>query len=341
MVSHMLTIASYAKAMFSPLAPIADRLPRWIVAGVAVMSVGAIPIAALMAQPQAASFTIAETGRSFAQLQDAVDAVGGGSGTIEVAPGVYDQCAIQRAGRITYRAAEAGTAVFNGGICEGKAALVLRGDGASVQGITFTNLTVPERNGAGIRLENGPLDVSQSWFRDSDQGILTVNGKDSLITIDKSTFTRLGTCAGRGGCAHSLYIGEYGELRVTRSRFEQGRGGHYVKSRASRNVIGDNSFDDSGGQGTNYMIDLPAGGTGAITGNWFVQGKDKENWSALIAVGAEGAKYASDGLEISGNDARLAPGITRQPAFVADWTGDRLAIGSNTLGPNLKPFESR
>ena len=337
----MLTIASYAKAMVSPLAFANPRLPRWIVAGVGVFAIAAIPLAALLAQPREAAFTIAGSGQGFARLQDAVDAVGEGDATILVAPGIHEQCAIQRAGSIEYRALEPGRTVFNGTICEGKAALVLRGQGARVHGLTFTNMRVPEKNGAGIRLENGTLDISQSWFRDSEQGILTVNGKESRITIDKSTFTRLGTCEGRGGCAHSIYVGEYGELVVTRSRFEEGRGGHYVKSRASRNVITDNSFDDTGGRGTNYMIDLPAGGSGAITGNWFVQGADKENWSTLIAIGAEGAKYLADGLVIERNDARLAPGIARQPVFVADWTGDRLAIGENRLGPNIKRFEAR
>ena len=62
---------------------------------------------------------------------------------------------------------------------------------------------------------------------------------------------------------------------MTRSRFEQGTGGHYLKSRAARNVIEGNSFDDANGHGTNYLIDLPNGGTGAIRGNWFVQGRDK------------------------------------------------------------------
>ena len=337
----MLTIVSYAKAMVSPFALAAERLPRWIVGGVAAFAVAAIPLAAVMAQPAASSFTIAGTGQGFASLQAAVDAIGDGDAAILIAPGIHEQCAIQRSGRIEYRAQEPGRTVLNGTICEGKAALVLRGEAARVTGLTFTNMRVPEKNGAGIRLENGTLDVSQSWFRDSEQGILTVNGKQSRITIDKSTFTRLGTCEGRGGCAHSIYIGDYGELVVTRSRFEEGRGGHYVKSRASRNTISDNSFDDTGGRGTNYMIDLPSGGAGSITGNWFVQGKDKENWSTLIAVGAEGAKYSSDGLVIEGNDARLAPGITRQPVFVADWTGDRLAVGRNALGPNLKPFETR
>ena len=134
--------------------------------------------------------------------------------------------------------------------CEGKAAFVLRGIGAEIRGITFSNMKVPDGNGAGIRLEKGNLTVSQSWFRDSQQGILAGIDTASSITIDKSTFTRLGTCEGPGGCAHSIYIGDYGSLSVTRSRFEAGRGGHYLKSRSRRVAVLYSSFDDTAGRGT-------------------------------------------------------------------------------------------
>ena len=130
-------------------------------------------------------------------------------------------------------------------------------------------------------------------------------------------------------------------MRVTRSRFEQGRGGHYVKSRAARVEIASSSFDDAGGKATNYMIDLPEGAAGQISNNWFVQGRDKENYSAFIAVAAEGQTHSSRGLAIAGNDARLAPGVERDSTFVADWSGDQLALGENALGPGLKRFEKR
>ena len=304
---------------------------------VAALAATTLPLAA----QQSAPFTVAETGRGYASLQGAVDAIGGGEGTVVFAPGTYNECAVQRAGRITYRASQPGKSALSGVACEGKGALVLGGDSATVIGLVFSDIAVPDRNGAGIRLESGELAVTQSWFRDSEQGILTAHDPNIRLRIDKSTFTRLGTCEGDGGCAHSIYTGEIGETAVTRSRFEAGTGGHYVKSRAARTIVEDSSFDDANGRGTNYMIDLPNGGNGRIVRNWFVQGRDKENWSAFIAVGAEQANYSSDGLVIADNDARLAPGLSRSPAFVADWTGDRLDIGNNELGAGLKPFERR
>ncbi|WEK45303.1 MAG: right-handed parallel beta-helix repeat-containing protein [Candidatus Andeanibacterium colombiense] len=309
----------------------------WLACTVAAIATSDGP---LSAQAGAPPYKIVETGRFYGSLQQAVDAIGSGKGSIAVSPGLHSDCAVQSAGDVTYLAAEPGKAVFDGVTCEGKAALVLRGRSASVSGLVFQNMQVPDFNGAGIRLEHGDLTVAQSWFRDSQEGILSAEDPNGRIVIDKSTFTRLGTCEGGGGCAHSVYIGGYGQLRVTRSRFEQGRGGHYVKARAARVNIASSSFDDTGGRGTNYMIDLPAGSTGQITNNWFVQGTNKENYSALIAVGAEERRHSSDGLQIAGNDARLAP-KANPTTFVADWTGDKLAVGENKLGQGIKRFEKR
>ncbi|WP_340588414.1 right-handed parallel beta-helix repeat-containing protein [Erythrobacter alti] len=308
---------------------------------VATLAIAAIPTAALLAQERGAPYTIAETGRGFDRLQDAVNAIGNARGTINIAPGRHTQCAVQTSGNISYLASEPGSVIFDGVTCEGKAALVLRGRGAEVSGLIFENMRVPDFNGAGIRLESGDLTVAQSWFRDSQQGILTASDTSARMVIDRSTFTRLGTCEGAGGCAHSVYTGDLAHVRITDSRFEQGRGGHYVKSRAARVDIAASSFDDAAGRATNYMIDLPGGASGQITNNWFVQGADKENHSAFIAVAAEGRSHDSRGLVVSGNVARLAPGVDRNTVFVADWSGEMGGIGENTLGRGLTRYEVR
>jgi hypothetical protein len=128
---------------------------------------------------------------------------------------------------------------------------------------------------------------------------------------------------------------------VTNSRFERGTGGHYVKARTGLVEIRNNSFDDTRGFETNYMIDLPAGSRGSIIGNEFVQGENKENYSAFIAVGAESISHSSTGLVISNNHASIAPGVRRSTTFVADWTKEPLRILSNQLGAGLKLFETR
>jgi len=312
------------------------RLPR-----ASLLLSALAPAIGASAQQAAAPFTLVETGAGFRHLADAIGAVGEGTGTILVADGTYRECAVQGAGTITIRARTRGGAIFDGATCEGKAALVLRGAGATIDGLVFRNLRVPDGNGAGIRLERGDLTVSDTAFRDSEEGILAGSDEQGRVVIDRSTFHGLGRCDRDLDCAHSLYIGHYGTLTITRSRFEAGRGGHYVKSRALRVDISDNSFDDSQGHATNYMIDLPAGATGRIDGNVMVQGRDKENYSAFIALGAEGGEQSSDGLEISGNRARFVPGVVRSSAFLADWTGARLALGDNILAQGISRYERR
>ena len=130
-------------------------------------------------------------------------------------------------------------------------------------------------------------------------------------------------------------------MTITNSRFERGQGGHYVKLRVPRVRITDNSFDDTQGNRTNYMIDLPEGGTGEIARNTFVQGARKENWSGMIVVAAEQRKYRSAGLSVHDNVASLAPGQEKSPAFVANVSGERLAIGANKLGAGVRPYEVR
>lgn len=287
------------------------------------------------------AFKVAESGRSYASLQAAVDAINDGEGTIIIAPGTYRQCAVQKAGVVAFRAAVPGQVVFDRETCEGKAALVLRGEAASVDGLIFQNMRVPDANGAGIRLEKGDLTVTRAIFRNSEQGILTAEDPTGEISIDRSTFSGLGRCDRGLSCAHSIYIGEYGSLTVTNSRFERGNGGHYVKSRAARISVTDSAFDDTRGKETNYMIDLPGGAVGSISRNVFVQGASKENYSAFITVAPEGRTQSSVGLSINANEASIAPGVERQTVFLADWSGDRIALGANRLGRGLKPFERR
>ena len=287
-----------------------------------------------------APFTVAETGRSYARLQEAVGAIGAGTGTIRIAPGTYRQCAVQEQGRIAYVAAELGRSVFERVTCEDKAALVLRGAGARVDGLVFTHLQVADGNGAGIRIEKGDLAVANTRFIDNQSGILSASDPTATITVDRSTFAGLGKDP-TGNGAHGIYVGGYGALTVTRSRFERGTGGHYLKSRAPRVTIVDNSFDDSAGQGTNYMIDLSNGAIGRIAGNSFEMGPNKDNYSTMITVAPEGAENPSTGLVVENNRAWLTPAFRWKTTFVGNWSGDRVTLRTNQLAERIAPYADR
>ncbi|HEX8586242.1 MAG TPA: right-handed parallel beta-helix repeat-containing protein [Allosphingosinicella sp.] len=295
----------------------------------------------LLAQGAGGPFRVRETGKGFGTLQDAVTAIGSGRGTILIAPGRHRQCAVQDAGDVTFKAEQPGTAILDSTACEGKAALVLRGRSSTVEGLIFQGITVPDANGAGIRMEKGALVVRESLFRDSESGILSAADPTGTILVERSTFSGLGRCDRGLSCAHSIYIGEFGSLVVRRSRFERGTGGHYVKSRAPRVEVTDSSFDDVAGRTTNYMIDLPAGAEGLIARNVFVQGRGKENYSAMITVAGEGRVQSSAGLVVRDNDASLAPGMDKPTSFVADWSGEVTRIDANRLGPRIGRYEKR
>jgi len=287
-----------------------------------------------------APFLVAETGESFGSLQQAVAAIGPGSGTIRIAPGRYRDCAVQEGGQVAFVAEERGTAVFDGGACEGKATLVLRGRSASVDGLVFVNVRVADGNGAGIRIEQGDLEVAYTRFADGQCGILGNNDPAGSISIDHSTFSGLGKDPDGSG-AHSLYIGGYGRLRVTNSRFERGTGGHYLKSRSPRIEVMNSSFDDSHGLRTNYLIDLSNGAVGRIAGNIFVNGTGKENHATMVTVAPEGAANRSAGLVIEGNDVSVVPAFKWHTAFVGDWSGETLTVRNNRVAAGIALVERR
>ncbi|HEY0269939.1 MAG TPA: right-handed parallel beta-helix repeat-containing protein [Sphingomonas sp.] len=301
----------------------------------AVLMIAAGPA---LAQP-AAPFVVLESGKGFDRLADAVTAIGNGDGTIQIAAGRYSDCAVQSAGRVAYVARVSGTVTFDGGICEDKATLVLRGRSARVEGVRFTHEMVGDGNGAGIRLEQGDLTVLNTQFIDAQSGILSAEDPSGTIAIDHSTFSGLGKDPNGHG-AHSLYVGKFGALKVTNSRFERGTGGHYLKCRAPRVEILDNSFDDSHGHDTNYMIDLSNGAVGRIAGNIFLDGLGKENHSVMIAVAAEGSLNSSAGLTIEHNRALLAPGFPWSTAFVGNWSHDPLTVRDNQLASGITASRS-
>jgi len=297
------------------------------------------PASAQGIQPPGKPYTIVESGERFDKLWDALFAIKGRTVTLRFDAGRYRECGVQVSGNVTFQAAVPGKVIMDGKLCEGKGGLVLRGASARVEGFIFTNYRGEDGNGAGIRLEKGHLTVVQSWFKDSDEGILAANDPKSTITIDRSTFTHLGRCDRGLSCAHSVYLNFYDKVTITNSRFEAGDGGHYIKIRARVVDIHDNVIDDTAGHRSNYLIDLPAGSTGRIVNNWMVQGSHKENPGTIIAVSAESRDHPTDGLTIEGNTLRMAPGAPRGPAFVRDWSGGRIVIGANALDAGVVRFQ--
>jgi hypothetical protein len=244
-----------------------------------------------------------------------------------VDPGVYaGDVAVFSQDRLTIRATGGRARLAaNGANAEGKAIWVVRGGRILVENIEFTGARVPDRNGAGIRFENGTLVLRNCLFRDNENGILTSGNKDAELQIENTEFDHNGTEDGR---AHQLYVGEIGRLKVTGSYFHNAAGGHLLKSRAAINMVTYNRLTDENGGRASYEMEFPSGGTSYVIGNIIEQSPTTEN-SNIISVGAEGYKWPKNELYLVNNtivDDRPANGV-----FLRIMPGLQLLKATNNL----------
>ena len=128
-------------------------------------------------RPRTRPSLVREQSARFATLQDAVDAIGDGAGTILIAPGRYRQCAVQEAGEIAYRRRRAGHRHLRR---QG-----LRGQGRArpgrprrrgSKGWSSRTSACPTRT-APASARAGDLSSARAAFRDSENGILAANDR--------------------------------------------------------------------------------------------------------------------------------------------------------------------
>jgi len=219
--------------------------------------------------------------------------------TFEVEAGDYrGDVAVWDKKNITVRAIGGRVRLIASGMAaEGKGIWVLRGGGMTVQGIDFTGARVPDKNGAGIRLENGRLTVRDCSFTDNQNGILTSNNPMVELDISDSEFGHNGYGDGQ---SHNLYVGEIAHLTVTGSYFHHAYVGHLLKSRAALNHILYNRLTDEIGGRASYELELASGGIAYVIGNIIGQGSQTEN-PHLISYGAEGYKWPKNELFLINN----------------------------------------
>ncbi len=239
--------------------------------------------------------------------------------TVEIVAGDYrGDVALWQQKRLVIRAVGGRARLYaDGRSAEGKAIWVIRNGHFEVSGIDFIGARVNDRNGAGIRFEDGHLIVRDCLFWGNESGLLTSNSPDSRLEIEGSEFAYKG---GAGGLSHHLYVGSIASLRVSGSYFHHGNIGHLIKSRAAVNDIRYNRITDERGGHASYEVDLPNGGIAVLVGNVIEQSRYGEN-STLIAFGQEGYKHPENRLYLMSNTLvndhpyggaflRAAPGAT-------------------------------
>jgi len=217
---------------------------------------------------------------------------------IEIDAGVYegDVC-VWRQNDLTIRGV-GGYAHLkaDGRSAEQKAIWVIKGRNCTVESIEFSGAAVPDRNGAGIRIEGPCLTIRRCYFHDNEMGVLGGSG-DSNIVIEFSEFAR---CGHGDGYSHNIYIGHAKSLTVQYCYSHHARIGHNLKSRAHNNYILYNRIMDEKDGNSSYAVDLPNGGRSFLVGNIIQQGPNTDN-STIVSYGAEGLSNPNPELYMVNN----------------------------------------
>lgn len=245
----------------------------------------------------------------------------------------YGDVALWYQKRLTIRAVGGRARLHaTGRSAESKAIWVIRNGEFDISNIEFVGAKVSDRNGAGIRFENGHLRIRNSLFWANENGILAGSeGKDSKTTIEIDD-CEFGYNGNGDGLSHGIYVGSIEHLRISGSYFHHGNVGHLIKSRAKITELLYNRITDEAGGRSSYEVDISNGGEAILLGNIIQQTRETEN-STMIAFGREGYVWPENRLVLASNT--LINDHSHGGAFV--WVGDgpvRIVSANNLLsGP--------
>ncbi|MBS0642862.1 MAG: hypothetical protein U1E70_11565 [Acetobacteraceae bacterium] len=254
---------------------------------------------------------------------------------IIIDPGEYRDCAVWRASDITIRAA-APQVVLAEKTCEAKGIFVVTGNNVTVDGITFREAAVPDRNGAGIRVSGENLTVLNSRFERNENGILAVGSDKSILRISNSAFIGNGSCV--AGCAHGVYAGApIGLLEIDNCRFLATRDGHHIKSRALRTVIRNSRIEDGLGGTSSYLVETAQGGDLLIEKTMLQKGPNSGNRRVAISIATEGTRNPTNTMVIKENYFRTdVPGGT---TFVRNAAQVPVQLIDNRISGDAQPLQ--
>ena len=178
----------------------------------------------------------------------------------------------------------------------GKGIWVLFGNNITVENIEFSGATVPDKNGAGIRLDGVGMTIRDCYFHDNENGILTASGGGNIL-IEYSEFAYNGFGDGQ---SHNLYVNNVDRLTFRYNYSHHAKIGHNLKTRAAENIISYNRIMDEGTGNSSRLIDLSNGGKTTIIGNLLMQGPNAKN-NNLIGYGLEGLTKPVNELYVYNN----------------------------------------
>jgi hypothetical protein len=257
--------------------------------------------------------------------------------TVRIDAGDYRDCAVWRASDLTIEGAGDSTRIRDA-ICLRQAIWLFLGNRVTVRRVAIDGAHTIYGNGSGLKFTGRTLTVDGVAFHDNENGLLVRGDHESEIRILNSVFEGNGRCL--KVCAHGVYVGEVGTLRIRDSIFRGQRVGHHIKSRALFTEIASNRIEDGEDGTASYSIDLPNAGTAFILRNRIEKGPRSENSSTAIAIGEEGNLNAGNGIYVMGNEFHNDNPSTR--AFVRVYAaGLHVEVKDNHFeGFPVSPLES-
>lgn len=265
---------------------------------------------AILAAPAGARTLMVGAGQAYAQPSAAARDAADGD-TVLIGPGTYYDCAVWSAPNLTLAGTGPGV-VLTDAVCQGKAILVVRGEGTVLRDMTLTRARAPDGNGAGIRLEAGTATVERVRFVNNQAGLLAV-GAPGRIAIRECEFEGGGVAGDQPTFA--VNAGSATELEVTASVFRATEGGQ-VRSEAQRSVL----------HGNRFAITLP-GGSIEASGALVME----DNTLDVAGEGDRPVRAIGGPAVLRRN--RLVNRTGRTVTMLQDWTGSTPVLDANIVGP--------
>jgi len=215
----------------------------------------------------------------------------------------------------------------NGQYILGKAIWVLAGNNITVENIEFSGATVPDKNGAGIRLDGTGMKIRYCYFHHNENGILTTTNNAGNILVEHSEFAYNGY---GDGYSHNIYVNKTQIFTFRYNYSHHAKVGHALKSRAKNNFIYYNRIMDEQIGTASRLIDISNGGHTIIMGNLLMQGVNATN-NNLISYGLEGLNNVDSSLYVVNNT--MVNKRVQSCIFISIQNGTKVAsIRNNIFG---------
>ncbi len=156
----------------------------------------------------------------------------------------------------------------------GKGTWVIEGNNITIDGIEFTgaSASLPNNNGAGVRMEGQNLSVLNCYFHDNQEGIATNPNSSSQVLIQSTEFNHNGY---GDGFTHNIHIDTAARFTMQYCNSRNANAGYLVKTLASENYITYNRLTSESGT-TRLEMDIDSGGRSFVIGNLIQKGPNDQ-----------------------------------------------------------------